>query len=99
MCPSAWKPARKLVAFVVFAAAMSVSASAFAENKPAAGPGYTETKDESGQVVAFPDDPLAAAGLDGNIPMIGMRKPPQRTQLMRPRANFVTELRRAVENL
>jgi len=88
---------RKLVAFVVFAATLSISASALADDKRA--PGYTESKDEAGQVVKFTDDPLGASGLDANIPMIGLRKPGQRSQLMRPRVNFVTELRRSVEAL
>lgn len=88
---------RKLVALVVVTATLTLSASAFAEDKRA--PGYTESKDQSGQVVKFGDDPLGATGLDANIPMIGMRKPGQRTQLMRPRVNFVNEMYRAVENL
>jgi hypothetical protein len=88
---------RKLVTLVVLAATLSISASAFADDKK--GPGYQESKDESGQVVKFTDDPLGASGLDPNIPMIGLRKPGQRSQLMRPRVNFVTELRRSVEAL
>ena len=87
-------PLRKLVALVVVATTLTLSASAFAEK-----PGYTESKDESGQVVNFPDDPLGASGLDANIPLIGTGKRPQRMQLLRPRVNFVTELRRSVENL
>ena len=85
---------RKLVAFVVVAGTLTISASAFAEK-----PGYTESKDDAGQVVKFTDDPLGASGLDSNIPLIGTRRPAQRSQLLRPRVNFVTELRRSVENL
>ncbi len=85
---------RKLVAFVVIATTLTLSASAFAEK-----PGYTESKDDAGQVVKFTDDPLGATGLDPNIPMIGSRKPAQRTQMLRPRVNFVTEMRRSVEAL
>ena len=72
---------RKLVTFVVLAATLTVSASALADDKR--GPGYTESKDQAGQVVKFTDDPLGATGLDPNIPRIGVRKPGQRSQAAR----------------
>jgi hypothetical protein len=88
---------RKAIALIVVAATLTVSASALADNT--SRPGYSESKDDSGQVVKFTDDPLGATGLDSNIPLIGARKPGQRPQMMRARVNFVTELRRSVENL
>ena len=60
---------------------------------------YVESKDDSGQVVKFTDDPLDGTGL-GTTPQIidgGHRASKQ--NLMRPRYNFVTELRKSVENM
>ena len=60
---------------------------------------YVESKDDAGQVVKFTDDPLDGTGL-GTTPQIidgGHRASKQ--NLMRPRYNFVTELRKSVENM
>ncbi len=60
---------------------------------------YVEKKTAEGQFVGFEDDPMSA--ITSNP--VGMQlwgfHPPRRFDLMRPRANFVPELLKAVENL
>lgn len=49
--------------------------------------------------VDFLDDLLDAQGVDANAAVIRGTWKPVRTLLLRPRANFVSELRKSVENL
>lgn len=102
-------PSRRLVGFVglvALAAALAIPATAAAEVGAGAGGAgkdpkatYSESKDDSGQVVKFKDDPLDGTGL-GSAPQIidgGHRASKQ--NLMRPRYNFVSELRKSIENM
>jgi len=88
---------RKLLAVFASTAVLTLTASAFADGSK--GPGYTESKDQAGQVVKFTDDPLDGAGMKGTIPIIHIVGGGQRLQLMRPRVNFVSELTKSVENM
>jgi hypothetical protein len=88
---------RRLILISTILAALAVPASALADE--ARDSSYKESRDESGQVVKFRDDPLDGANL-GPVPSVirgGFHA--QRIQLMRPRMNFVGELRKTVENM
>ena len=92
---------RKLVGLVALAAALAIPATAAAQGSTGKDPKatYAESKDDSGQVVKFKDDPLDGTGL-GTTPQIidgGHRASKQ--NLMRPRYNFVSELRKSIENM
>jgi hypothetical protein len=73
-----------------------VASTATAEDRP---PKASEVKQASGWVYAFDDDPLAGAGPDLNAPRIQVLAHALRQQLIRPRATFVTEMIKSVENL
>jgi len=60
---------------------------------------YVEKKTTDGQDVRFKDDPIGA--LDGTpigAQLTGFH-PPRRFDLMRPRYNFVPELRKSIESI
>lgn len=85
----------RLACLSVFAT-LSIASVASADEKP----DYALRDIEDGSYsVDFPDDPLGATGLDSNIAVIRGNFRPARMLLLRPRANFVSELRKSVENL
>lgn len=65
----------------------------------ASAAGAEETKKDQGYEYWFQDDPLKAAGADGNLPLIKVRATGTRQSLMRPRTAFVPELLKSVENM
>jgi hypothetical protein len=81
------------VAAAVLVAVTAVSTAAFAEE------GYTESKDISGQVVVFKDNPLEGTTVDPNGSILRGIHRAQRMVLMRPRLNFVTELYKSIEKM
>ncbi len=88
----------------LLAAAVCASTAAYAQaptqaNKTFVTKEYTEQQLEGNQVVTFPDDGLLGVDAD---PFGAVIKPPPRVLrvgLIRPRANFVPELLKSVENL
>jgi hypothetical protein len=93
---------KKVLATIIAAAVVLVSASAFAQ-APAAGGGAApaagggDSKDGYGY--EFSDDPLSAGGFGPNDATIRVRPGPVRTTLIRPRTSFVPEMLKSVENL
>lgn len=70
-----------------------LSSSSFAQ-------GVKESKgDSEGYGYEFEDDPLAAGGFGPNDSRIRVRKGAQRSTLIKPRTQFITELLKSVENL
>lgn len=65
----------------------------------ASAAGAEEKKKDQGYEYWFQDDPLKAAGSDGNLPLIKVRPAGTRQSLMRPRTAFVPELLKSVENM
>lgn len=63
------------------------------------GEDYTTQDETDGYSVKFVDDLLQDSGLDNTAPLIAVRPGASRTMLIRPRASFVSELRKSVENL
>ncbi len=62
--------------------------------------GVKESKgDSEGYGYEFEDDPLAAGGFGPNDSRIRVRKGAQRSTLIKPRTQFITELLKSVENL
>jgi hypothetical protein len=77
-------------------ATLSIASVASAQD----GDDYTlRDIDDGSYSVNFKDDPLGATGNDANIAVIRGTFRPVRMQLIRPRANFISELRKSVENL
>ncbi|NUO54991.1 MAG: hypothetical protein HOV80_39635 [Polyangiaceae bacterium] len=77
-------------------ATLSIASVASAQN----GEDYDLRDVDGGSYsVNFKDDPLGATGNDSNIAVIRGNFRPVRMQLIRPRANFISELRKSVENL
>jgi hypothetical protein len=83
------------VAVAVTLAALTVSAASFADESS----GYTETKDPSGQVVVFKDNPLDGTTVDPRGSILQGVHRAQRMLFMRPRLNFVTELYKSIEKM
>lgn len=78
-------------AFVVLAVASSASAQ---DVKETAGGGG-----DDGYGYEFEDDPLSAGGFGPNDSRIRVRRGAQRSTLIKPRTQFITELLKSVENL
>jgi uncharacterized protein YyaL (SSP411 family) len=76
-------------------AAATASVAALADESS----GYTESKDTSGQVVIFKDNPLDGTTVDPNGSILQGVHRAQRMVLMRPRLNFVTELYKSIEKM
>lgn len=55
--------------------------------------------DSEGYGYEFEDDPLAAGGFGPNDSRIRVRRGAQRSTLIKPRTQFITELLKSVENL
>lgn len=76
-------------------AVVSISASAFAQEKE----GVKSSDSKEGYGYEFTDDPLAAGGFGPNDATIRVRPGPVRATLIRPRTTFVPEMLKSVENL
>jgi hypothetical protein len=88
---------RRFLFVIATLAALAVPATALADNSKDSS--YQESRDESGQVVKFRDDPMDGTGI-GPVPgVVKGGTHPKRITLMRPRMNFVGELRKSVENM
>ena len=59
----------------------------------------TESKSDDGYGYEFEDDPLSAGGFGPNDSRIRVRRGAQRSTLIKPRTQFITELLKSVENL
>ena len=68
---------------------VAVSPCAFAE----------EPKKEKGYEYKFDDDGLLGKDLGANLPIIKVRPKGGRDRLLRPRASFVQEMLKSVENM
>jgi hypothetical protein len=55
--------------------------------------------DQTGQSMRFCDDPLDAGGFGPNDVLLKIRPSAARSQLIRPRVQFVTEMLKSVENM
>lgn len=55
--------------------------------------------DDQGYGYEFEDDPLSAGGFGPNDSRIRVRRGAQRSTLIKPRTQFITELLKSVENL
>lgn len=73
---------------VVFAVVSTASAKDVKESAADDGYGYE-----------FEDDPLNAGGFGPNDSRIRVRRGAQRSTLIKPRTQFITELLKSVENL
>lgn len=66
----------------------------------ASAQGVTETAGgDEGYGYEFEDDPLSAGGFGPNDSRIRVRRGAQRSTLIKPRTQFITELLKSVENL
>ena len=86
---------------VVFAILLSltVSGSAFAQEKAGAKPAAGGGDSKEGYGYEFSDDPLSAGGFGPQDATIRVRPGPVRTTLIRPRTSFVPEMLKSVETL
>lgn len=76
-------------------AATLVSATVGAQTKA----GYAESREGRDQSVVFDDDPMRAAGMDAVGVTLKVRGGPARFLLVKPRLDFLQELRKSVESL
>lgn len=58
-----------------------------------------ESTGDDGYGYEFEDDPLSAGGFGPNDSRIRVRRGAQRSTLIKPRTQFITELLKSVENL
>jgi len=58
-----------------------------------------DQKTDDGYGYEFEDDPLSAGGFGPNDSRIRVRRGAQRSTLIKPRTQFITELLKSVENL
>lgn len=79
-------------AVVVLAVASSASAQDVKETASGGG-------GDDGYGYEFEDDPLSAGGFGPNDSRIRVRRGAQRSTLIKPRTQFITELLKSVENL
>ncbi|HSC88727.1 MAG TPA: hypothetical protein VLC09_15705 [Polyangiaceae bacterium] len=73
-------------------ALVALTGSAFAQ-------GAKESSSGDGYGYEFDDDPLSAGGFGPNDSRIRVRRGAQRSTLIKPRTQFITELLKSVENL
>jgi len=71
---------------------VTMTATAFAQ-------AAKEAKADDGYGYEFEDDPLSAGGFGPNDSRIRVRRGAQRSTLIKPRTQFITELLKSVENL
>ena len=84
---------KELATVLAFGGVLLSSTSAFAQ-------GVKETNGDSGDYgYEFDDDPLSAGGFGPNDSRIRVRQVGQRSTLIKPRTQFITELLKSVENL
>jgi len=57
------------------------------------------TQEKGGYGYEFEDDPLAAGGFGPNDSRIRVRRGAQRTTLIKPRTQFITELLKSVDDI
>lgn len=91
----------KKFVWIVAAASLTVSGSAFAQAAAGGGAGGVKAgaSDKEGYGYEFSDDPLSAGGFGPSDATIRVRPGPVRTTLIRPRTSFVPEMLKSVENL
>ena len=77
---------------VVTGIVLALSSTAFAQD-------VKESKSDDGYGYEFEDDPLSAGGFGPNDSRIRVRRGAQRSTLIKPRTQFITELLKSVENL
>jgi len=82
----------RIVSVAIGLAAFMASGAALAQDKAGGDKG-------DGYGYEFDDDPLAAGGFGPNDATIRVRPRAARTTLIRPRIQFVDEMRKSVENL
>jgi len=75
---------------ILLAASTSSAFAQAAKDAAAGGDGYG---------YEFDDDPLSAGGFGPNDSRIRVRRGAQRSTLIKPRTQFITELLKSVENL
>lgn len=80
------------VAFVAGGMTLAMTSVASAQD-------VKETDTEEGYGYEFEDDPLAAGGFGPNDSRIRVRRGAQRSTLIKPRTQFITELLKSVENI
>lgn len=79
---------------------LSVGLLVLATTSLAAAQGVKEgAGDAEGYGYEFEDDPLSAGGFGPNDSRIRVRRGAQRSTLIKPRTQFITELLKSVENL
>ena len=78
-------------ALIIGGIALSFASSASAQVK--------DSKTDDGYGYEFEDDPLSAGGFGPNDSRIRVRRGAQRSTLIKPRTQFITELLKSVENL
>jgi len=71
---------------------VAMTANSFAQ-------GAKESASDDGYGYEFEDDPLSAGGFGPNDSRIRVRRGAQRSTLIKPRTQFITELLKSVENL
>jgi hypothetical protein len=87
------------VGAAVVAAMVLGSTGAMAKGKSKRAKVQVTEESSSNYGYEFPDDPLAALGADGTGPIIKVRRIGVRMTLIRPRAHFIPEMVKSVENL
>jgi len=86
----------RVAVVAVFALTSATTAAVAVADESSA---YTESKDTSGQVVVFKDNPLEGTTVDPNGSILQGVHRAQRMVLMRPRLNFVSELYKSIEKM
>jgi hypothetical protein len=81
------------------ASSVTASCVVFAMVSTASAQDVKESVADDGYGYAFEDDPLAAGGFGPNDSRIRVRRGAQRSTLIKPRTQFITELLKSVENL
>ncbi len=89
----------KQMLFALGAAALVLSFAHVASAEEEADFKASSTDDDGSYAVDFKDDLLNAPGVDPNAAVIRGTWRPVRFLLMRPRLNFVSELRKSVESI
>ena len=83
-------PLKVAIALSSAALVLFASTGAFAQ---------TESSSDDGYGYEFEDDPLSAGGFGPNDSRIRVRRGAQRSTLIKPRTEFISELLKSVENL
>lgn len=82
-----------------FGTTLLVCGFAVALTSTASAQGVKDQKTDDGYGYEFEDDPLSAGGFGPNDSRIRVRRGAQRSTLIKPRTQFITELLKSVENL